>query len=132
GDRQLTDHPEKPDCRSRVVVATGLCQVATSYDAELLRQTLEQDGHQVRHQDYAEQGVSELRSALKVGGPVSGIHVAHGDHVARSSEGENLPPPMSAGNRNRPVDLGERWRYARPPPTGVCGREGGPRSSRFS
>ena len=83
-----------------IVVAAGLREIAPGDDAELRREPLEQHGHEVREQDDAEQRVAEARSAGEVGGPVAGIHVADGDEIAGSGEGEELPKEAAA---RRPV-----------------------------
>ena len=119
GDRQLADHPEKPDDRRRIVVAARLREIAAGDDAELRCQPLQQDRHQVRHQDDAEQRVAELRSAGEIGGPVARIHVADGHQVSGPGECEELPPPRSARQRDRLVDLGQRWSDAGASPSGV-------------
>ena len=68
----------------RVGVAAGLRQVAPAGDAEARRERLQQDRHQVRHHDHAEQRVAEARAAGEVGGPVARVHVADGHQVARA------------------------------------------------
>ena len=83
--------------RPRVAVAAGLREIAAAGDAEPRGQRLQQDRHQVRHHDDAEQRVAVARAAGEVGRPVAGIHVADGDEVARTGEGEELAP--EAGGR---------------------------------
>ena len=77
---------------ARVAVAAGLRQVAAAGDPEPRRQRLQQDRHQVRQQDDAEQRVAVLRAAGEVGRPVPRIHVADGHQVARAREREQLAP----------------------------------------
>ena len=81
---------------ARVVIAAGLREVAAGDDAELRAERLQQDRHQVREQDDAEQRVAELRAAGEVRGPVAGIHVADGHEVAGPGEGEHLAPEAEA------------------------------------
>ena len=99
---------------ARVAVAAGLRQVAAAGDPEPRRQRLQQDRHQVREHDDAEQRVAVLRAAGEVGRPIPGVHVADGDQVARPGEGEQFPPEAAAvGTGDRAVDFrqaeGTRW-----------------------
>ena len=100
------------------MVATGLREIATGDDAELRREPLQQHRHEVGEQDDAEQRVPEPRSAGEIGRPVAGIHVADGDEISRSGEGEQLPKEVSAADGNRAIDLLQTRRDARATPTG--------------
>ena len=72
---------------------------------------LQQDRHQVRQHDHAEQRVAVARAAGEVGGPVAGVHVADRDEVARSGEGEELSPEAGAGgDGDGAMDLGQAQR----------------------
>ena len=69
-------------------------------------QRLEQDRHQVRQQDHAQERVAVFRAAGEVGRPVSRIHVADRDEVAGARKGEELAPETAAdGDGNRAVDF---------------------------
>ena len=105
-NRDLGQHPEHDGRPARVVGAARLGQVVAGADAQPHGQRLQQDRHQVRQQDDAEQRVAEPGAAGEVGGPVAGIHVADGDEIARAREREQLAPE-AGGHRDRhgPVHL---------------------------
>ena len=92
------------DTGRRIVVAAGLGQVAAGDDAELERQRLQQDGHEVGEQDDRKQRVAEARAAGQVGGPVARVHVADRDQVAGPGEGEQLAPETRATSGRRCCD----------------------------
>ena len=106
GNRHLAEEPQEDRRRTRVMIAARLRQIAAAGDAEARGQRLEQDRHQVRQHDHAEQRVSVFRAARQVGRPIAGVHVADRDEVTRTGEGEELPPE-TAGQRHRDgaVDL---------------------------
>ena len=69
---------------------------------------LQQNRHEVRDHDDAEQRVAELGPAGDVGRPVAGIHVADRDEIAGAGEGQHLPPEAAADrNGNGSVDFGK-------------------------
>ena len=105
-DRDLAQHPQHEADRPRIVVAARLRQIASGGDAELERERLEQNRHQVRQQDDAEQGVAEARPAGQIGGPVARVHVADRHHVARAGERQRLAPERDPlGHIDRVVRL---------------------------
>src|SRR5260370_24571224 len=54
--------------------------------------------------------VPELRAATDVRGPISGVHVADGDKIARAGKGQNLAEPRKAGRkRDGAIRLRQRW-----------------------
>ena len=117
GDGDLAEDPQDDRDRPRVAVAAGLREVASAGDAEARGERLQQDRHQVRDHDDAEQRVAVARAAGEVGGPVAGVHVADGDEIAGAGEGEQLAPEAGAvGNRDRAVDLGQAQRAGRQAP----------------
>ena len=125
GDRDLAQHPQHDRGRARVAVAAGLRQIAAAGDAEPRGERLQQDRHQVRQHDHAEQRVAVARAAGEVGRPVAGIHVADGDEVARTGEGEQLAPEAGADrDGDRSVDFGQAEVSRRPAP--VRGSAAGP------
>ena len=89
------------DDRLRVIVAARLRQVAARRHAEPHAQRLQQDRHQIRNQDDAEQRVAELRSAGDVGRPIAGIHVADRDKIAGTQKGEESLPRRAAASGSR-------------------------------
>ena len=92
GDGDFAKDPQDQRRPARVRVAARLREVAAAGDAEARGERLQQDGHQVRQQDHAEQRVAEPSSAGDVGGPVARVHVAHGHEVAGPGEGRHLSP----------------------------------------
>ena len=107
--------------RPRVAVAARLREVASAGDAEPRGQRLQQDRHQVRQHDHAEQRVAEPRAAGEVGRPVPGVHVADGDEVAGAGKGEQLAPEAGAdGNRHGAVDFRQADGARRQTPS-TCG-----------
>ena len=94
--------------RAREVIAARLGEIAAAGDAEARGERLQQNRHQVRDHDDAEQRVAEPGAAGEVGGPVAGVHVADGHQVPGPREGHHLFPEAGAvGNRNGSVDLGQ-------------------------
>ena len=122
-DRELADHPEKPDDRCRIVISACLREIAPGDDAKLRCETLKENRHQVRDENYAEQRVSELRSASQIGGPVSRVHIANRYEVSRAGEREDFSPPGATCDRHRPINLGQRRSDACMPPSDfrICG-----------
>ena len=94
-----------------VAFAAGLGEVSSGGDAELERQSLEQDGEQVRQHDDEEQGVAVARAGLQIGGPVAGVHVADGDEKAGPEKAESAAPEV---RRLRDADGGEYLRHRGP------------------
>ena len=121
GDRHLAENPEDERRAGRVVIAAGLGQVAAAGDPESKRERLQQDRHQVRQHDHAEQRVAELRAAREIGRPVARVHVADRDEIAGAGEGEQLAPEAPGRDRDRPVDLGETPGTRHLPPTHESG-----------
>ena len=114
GNRQLTENPEEIHRRPRVMVATGLGEVAARGHPELDAQVLEDDRHHVRDHDDGQQRVAELRAAREVGRPVARVHVAHRHQEARPGKREDLAPERGPGrHRDGPVHLRQALR--RPP-----------------
>jgi hypothetical protein len=128
--RQLAHHPEREPHGARVVVAARLREVAPGDDAELGGEPLEQDRHQVRHEDHAQQRVAEARPAGQIGRPVARVHVADRHQVPGPGERQQLAPPRAPPHRNRAVRLLERGRGTRAPPAGLQRRLGSRRRAR--
>ena len=115
GNRDLAEQPQHDRRRARVVIAAGLREIAAAGDAEPQRQRLQQDRHQVRQHDHAQQRVAVPRAAGQVGRPVAGIHVADGDQVARAGERQHLAPEAAGQrDRHRPVHFRQADRRRRP------------------
>jgi hypothetical protein len=113
-----TASPERDGDRPRVVIAARLCEVASGGDAELERESLEEDRDEIRDEDDREQRVAEPCAAGDVGGPVARVHVAHGDEISGPGEREHLAPPAEAVHRDGAVGLGEGGGGARAAPAG--------------
>src|SRR5438045_9601800 len=109
-DRYLAGDPQQKASWFRVVVATRLRQIAARDDAKLGSEPLEQNRHQVRRENYTEQGVAELGSAGEVGCPVSRVHVTDRDQVPRSGECEDLSPPTVSRHGYGAINLDQRGR----------------------
>ena len=85
-----------------------LRQIALRGHAQLEREALQQNRHQVREHDDEEQRVAETRAAGDVGGPVAGVHVADGDEESRAQKAQQ-PPPVErrAGDADARMHLGQ-------------------------
>ena len=107
-DRDLAQNPQDDRRRTRIAVAARLREVAPAGDPEPRRERLQQDRHEVGQHDHAEQRVAEPRAAGEIGGPVARIHVANGDEIAGTREGEHFAPEAGAFRHgDRAVDLRE-------------------------
>ena len=109
GDGDLREEPECDAHRAAVAVAAGLGEVTLRGDAQLEREALKQDGHQVRGHDDEQERVAVLRSGGKIGGPVAGVHVPNRDHEARADESEGASPQaMRIRDADGRVNSGQR------------------------
>ena len=99
-DRELAEQPQDDRRRPRIVIAARLSEIPPAGDAEPQGERLQQDRHQVRQHDHAEQRVAVSRSAREVRRPVAGIHVTDRNQVAGAGEREQLLPE-AARIRNR-------------------------------
>src|SRR5207248_10304234 len=103
--------------RARVAVAAGLREVAAAGDAEARGERLQQDRHQVREHDHAEERVTVLGAARKVSRPIARVHVADGDEIAGTGEREQLPPEAGVRrDRNRTVNFRQAYAAGWEPP----------------
>src|SRR5882762_2703778 len=103
------------------MIAARLREIALGSDAEPRAKCLEQDRHQVRKQNDAQQRVTESRAAGQIRRPVSRIHVADGDEITGTGESEELSPKSRAGhNRNCAMRFRQTWRRAFKPPSVAC------------
>ena len=88
------------------MVAAGLGEIAPGGYPQFDAQVLEQNGHEVGQQDDGEEGVTELRPARQVGGPVPRVHVTHGHQKARPGEDPHFfPEGQMAGHSDRAMDF---------------------------
>ena len=96
-NRNLTQQPQHDRRRTRIVIAAGLGEIAPAGDPEPQRERLQQDRHQVRQHDHAQQRVAVPRTARQIGRPVAGIHVPDRDQVARARKRSifRQKPPVS-------------------------------------
>ena len=109
GDGHLAQHPLRDAGCARSTVATCLRQIAFRHDAQLQREVLQQDRHQVGHQDHHQQRVAEQRAASEIGGPVAGIHVAHRHHGAGTGKRQQRAPETALRrHRHAGMHLGQR------------------------
>ena len=117
-NRELTEQPQHNRRRARVVIAACLGEVAAAGDAEPERERLQQDRHQVRQHDHAQQRVAVLRAAGEVGRPVAGVHVTDGDQVAGTGKRQHLAPETAAHrDRHRAMHLRQAHRRRRLAPS---------------
>ena len=122
-DRDLAEDPQHDRDRLRVAVAAGLREVASAGDAEAHGERLQQDRHQVRDQDDAEQRVAVARAAGEVGRPVARVHVADRHQIARAGKRKQLPPETGVlRDGDRAVDLPQARRVGDAAPASLRGR----------
>ena len=100
GNRDLAEDPENDGHRARVVVAARLRQVAPARDAEAHRERLQQDRHQVRQEDHAEQRVAVAARR-------------------RRGRSPSCPGPCSRPRRDSPVRQRRRASARSPHPVGT-------------
>ena len=101
-------HSAKLTLRAVGLVAE-LRQIALGGHAQLEREALQQDGHQVGGHDDGEQRVAEARAAGDVGGPVAGVHVADRDQESGAEKAQQPPPVVRrAGEADRRMNLRQR------------------------
>jgi hypothetical protein len=114
GNRHFAEHPQHERDRLGVGIAAGLREIAAAGDAEPRGQRLQQDRHQVRQHDHAEERVAVARAAGEIGRPVARVHVADRDEIAGASEGEHLAPEADAvRDGDRSVNFGQAGRAGR-------------------
>ena len=124
-DGDLAEHPEDDRDRTRVAVAARLRQVASAGDAEAGGERLQQDRHQVRQHDHAEERVAVARATGQVGCPIPGVHVADGHQIPGAGKGEELPPePRARGDVDRSVNFRKADAAGRKTPAAGRGRLG--------
>src|SRR5437763_74069 len=95
------------------MIAARLREIALSGNAEPRAQRLQQNRHQIRKQNDAQQRVAESRTAGQIGRPVSWIHVTDRDEITGTGKREKLSPKSCAGrNRNRAMRFRQTRRSA--------------------
>src|SRR5947207_15910831 len=97
------------------MIATGLGEISPGNNAEPRTKRLQQNRHQIRKQNDAEQHVAKLGTAGEVGRPISRIHVTDGDEITRAGEREQLSPKAGVA---RDRDTAMHFRQTRPRPLG--------------
>ncbi len=116
-DRELAEQPQDDRRRPRIVIAARLSEIPPAGDAEPQGERLQQDRHQVRQHDHAEERVAVSRSSREVGRPVAGIHVTDRNQVTGAGEREQLLPEAARiRNRDRPVHFRKADGRRRPAP----------------
>ena len=108
---------------ARVGVAARLREIPAAGDSQTQRQRLQQDRHEVRQHDHAEQRVAISSAARQVGRPVSRVHVADGDQIPGTGERQHLAPESGPGrDGDRSMNLGKTdAALGKPPPSGRVG-----------
>ena len=87
------DFGKKPvrDARPvRVPIATTLREIFSRNDTQSGRDHLHEDRHEARQSEHPEEAISELRTTLEIGSPVSRVHVSHAYKERRA----NKRPPL--------------------------------------
>jgi hypothetical protein len=107
-DRDLGQDVERDVDHSRVGVPRGLRQVEAAHDAQAAAEALQQQRHQVAHQQHPDELVAEGAAAGDVGGPVARVHVADADQVGGPDEGEHAPPAFRCGNSHTGMRVAKR------------------------
>src|SRR6266550_7738399 len=97
------------------MIATGLGEIPPGNDAEPRTKRLQENRHQIRKQNDAEQHVAKSGTAGEVGRPVSRIHVTDGDEITGAGEREQLSPKAGVA---RDRDSAMHFRQTRPRPLG--------------
>ena len=132
-DGHLGKDPEHQVEPGRILRPAGLGQVVTRHNPQPRGQRLEEDRHQVGHQEDPDQRIAEPGAPLQVRRPVARVHVAHAHQVRRPKKGEQpaqlLPPSSGKRNINGAVDLLQRSSFS---PRLLHHRHAEPRSSRDS
>ena len=104
GDGDLGQQVERQVHDRGVGLPGGLGQVPPADDPQPGREALEEDGHQVGHQEHPEQLVFVAAAAGDVGGPVARIHVAH--RHQEGGTGHRQPPAPARPPRGH-MDLAD-------------------------
>ena len=120
--------PQRDGDPPGIMITAGLRQVAASHDAELGAERLQNDCHEVREQNDAQQRVAKLRAASEVGGPIAGIHVADRDEIAGARKGQELAPKAQLfWHLNGAMNFRQTGRSPAGPPCliGLAGQRGG-------
>src|SRR5947207_3634710 len=98
------------------MIATGLGEIPPGNDAEPRTKRLQENRHQIRKRNDAEQHVAKLGTAGEVGRPVSRIHVTDGDEITGAGEREQLSPKAGVA---RDRDSSMHFRQTRRRPRGL-------------
>ena len=106
----FTEEPEGEVDRPGVGFATRLGEVAAGDDSEAGAERLEQDRHEVGHDENPEQAVAEACTAIEIGSPVAGVHVTDADEVGRATEGKDTAENGRVIGEDARVNVGERTR----------------------
>src|SRR5205823_8522557 len=100
------------------MIAPGLGEISPGNNAEPRTKRLQQNRHQIRKQNDAEQHVAKLGTAGEVGRPISRIHVTDGDEITRAGEREQLSPKACvARDRDSAMHFRQTWPRPLGPPS---------------
>src|SRR5919112_2510907 len=90
------------------MIPAGLGQIPPGRNSKLQGERLEQDSHEVREQNDAQQRIAEACASREISRPVAGVHVSDRHHVAGTGERERLTPERNPpGYRDCVVRLGK-------------------------
>ena len=111
GDGNFTQHPQEQAGAARIIAAAGLRQVELGDDAQPRGKRLNQDRHQIGHEEDEDELVGKARPARDIRGPVSRVHVPDCDQKARPGKRQHfLPEGRTRGDAYGPMNLRQRGR----------------------
>ena len=124
GDGQFSEQVEGQVDRGRVGFPGSLGQVALAHDSQPGGQALQEDGHEVRHQQDPQEAIAVAAAAGDVGGPVARIHVTHGDQQGRAGDRQPLFPARPRGRHHDGARTLPQGKSLGGVGRGGCGRSG--------
>ncbi len=92
GDGEFAEDPERVIDERGIGFAAGLGEVASANEAEACAEGLQQQGHEVGHDEDPKQLVTKACAAFEVSSPVAGVHVADADEISGAGEGKKPTP----------------------------------------
>ena len=83
GDGNLAQHPKEQAGPSRIITAASLRQIELGDDAEARGKRLNQNRHEIGHEENEDELIGKARPARDIRRPVSRVHVADRHEKAR-------------------------------------------------
>jgi hypothetical protein len=87
-DRSLGENPQADCCRAREAPAAGLGEIEPGPETESGAKRLQENRHDIGDQGDGEELVAEGGAAGERGCPVSRVHIAGGDQIARADKAQ--------------------------------------------